>query len=135
MKPSGQLKRSGPPKRRAELKRRPPKSSGRRKPYRKPKGSPRDFDEQTKAAARRRSGGRCEANSSRCTGRAAHFHHRQSRRHGDQRLENCLHVCLECHDYIHFGSPTVAYVMGWMVHSYDDPAEIPLRRGDGPGHP
>lgn len=77
---------------------------------------------------RRRSGGACEVGSVACTGRAAHFHHRQLRRHGNQGPDNCLHVCAACHDHIH-GQPGKAYLMGWLVHEWADPSMVPLRRG------
>lgn len=120
MKPS-ELKRYTPLKRgkpmaRQRMKRTPP---------------PPGFSEETKAKVRRRSGNRCESKSSVCTGRADHFHHRKSRRFGDHRDVNCLHACTSCHDYMH-RFPVLARLMGWIVHSTLDPADVPVRAGSGP---
>lgn len=120
MKPS-ELKRKTPLKRgkpmaRQRMRRTPP---------------PPGFTEETKGRVRRRSANRCEAKTSVCTGRAEHFHHRKLRRFGDHRDVNCLHVCIACHDYIH-GHSVMARLMGLMVHSTLDPAEVPVRAGDGP---
>lgn len=79
-------------------------------------------------AVRRRSGGHCEAQSKHCTGEAAHFHHRKLRRHKDQSVVNCLHVCSACHRHIHDDTGK-AYLMGWLVRSFDDPAAVPIKRG------
>ena len=54
---------------------------------------------------------------------AAHRHHRQLRRHGDESPANILEVGLELHDAIH-RNPALAYEYGMLVHSWDDPAEI-----------
>lgn len=123
------LERNTPLKRgkelkRTEFKRKPPKE-------RKTKRRPRQpgFTEETKARVRRRSANRCEAHSSVCTGRAGHFHHRKLRRSGDHSVENCLHVCTSCHDFMHLNR-LLAYAMGWIVHQWNDPAEVAVRRGD-----
>lgn len=94
----------------------------------KSKRSPNEFPDDVKLAARRRSGGRCEVRSNVCNGVAAHFHHRKLRRHKDQRLVNLLHACDSCHRHIH-DNVGVSYLMGWLVHSYDDPAVVPARHG------
>lgn len=109
------MKRGGPPKRK------PMKNGGR---------SPNEFPEETRMAVRRRSGGRCEVESSVCTGEAAHFHHRKLRRHKDQREVNCLHACSPCHTHIH-GNVGKAKLMGWLVSEWDDPATVPVKRGSG----
>ena len=61
-----------------------------------------------------RSRGVCEAATDACTGRAAHIHHIAGRGGPrPHRLENLLHVCRPCHDYIH-AHPDESYLNGWM---------------------
>lgn len=96
----------------------------------RPKRSPNEFSDETKHAVRVRSGNRCEANLKGCTGRLEHFHHRQSRSHKDQRPVNCLAVCSSCHRSIH-SLVSKSKLMGLIVSSWQDPAEIPVMRGDG----
>lgn len=96
-------------------------------PKRKPKLEPNGFPEETRMAVRRRSAGRCESRLAVCTGDAAHFHHRKLRRHKDHSVVNCLHVCSACHTDIH-AHPTKSYLMGLLVHSWLDPADVPVRR-------
>lgn len=75
-----------------------------------------------------RSGGACEALiSSVCVGTGQAFHHRKLRRHGDHSAANCLHVCRPCHDFIH-ANVEVAYGVGLLVHSWDDPAAVAVAR-------
>lgn len=100
----------------------------------KPRSTRNDFPEEVKANVRRRSGNWCEVRAAEvCTGQAAEFHHRKLRRHGDNREVNCLHVCDPCHDHVHGvdgrGSIGKSRLMGWIVHSMLDPAEVPVRRG------
>ena len=109
------MKRSKPLKR-SRMKRKPP---------------PHGFPEEVRMSVRRRSGGRCETHSRACTGEAHHFHHRKLRRHKDHSAVNCLHVCTSCHRYIHDVMGEAAYLMGWLVRSFEDPAEIPVRKGEG----
>lgn len=96
----------------------------------KKKPPPGGFPEEIRMFVRQRSGGRCEVNSSVCTGEAAHFHHRKLRAHKDHSSVNCLFACTRCHVLIH-AEPTMAYLLGWMVHGWDDPGEIPVKRGSG----
>lgn len=135
MNDRSELKRNKPlgrgkPIGRTEWKRKPPKV----KPTRA-KNTKGEFPEEVKAQARRRSGNRCEARSSVCTGRAERFHHRKLKGMGgrsvDNRLVNCLHVCDSCHLYMHAHS-VLARLMGWIVHSTLDPADVPVRAGSGP---
>lgn len=79
---------------------------------------------------RRRSGGKCEVGSAVCTGTAQHFHHRKLRAHKDHTSINCLYACGSCHTLIH-SRPAMSYLLGWLVHGWDDPAEIPIKRGGG----
>lgn len=95
----------------------------------KRKPPPLGFPEQVRMFVRRRSGGRCEVASRHCTGDASHFHHRKLRRHKDHSSANCLYVCAPCHRYIHDQMGEAAYLMGWLVHSWDDPAVVPVKHG------
>lgn len=53
-------------------------------------------------------------------------HHRKLRRHKDERPVNLVQLCVRCHDFVH-RNPASAYEQGLLVHSWDDPAEVPLR--------
>lgn len=101
-----------------------PKGTIKRATKAKPGKRPQGFTETTKAEVRRRSGNRCEIHG--CPHRATQFHHRKLRRHGDHRAVNCLHICTDHHVEIH-DNVEVSYVMGWLVPSYKDPADVPLR--------
>jgi predicted metal-binding protein len=96
----------------------------------KRKPPPGGFPEEVRMFVRRRSGGKCEVGSSVCTEKAAHFHHRKLRRHKDNSSINCLYACQPCHTLIH-DKVQMSYLLGWLVHSWDDPAEIPVKRGAG----
>jgi hypothetical protein len=62
-----------------------------------------------------------------------HTHHRQLRRHGDERDVNKMRVCAVCHKFIH-DNVQLSYDNGWLVHSWDDPEEINWRPyGDSSG--
>jgi hypothetical protein len=64
-----------------------------------------------------------------CAGRASQRHHRRRRSQGgsDDRA-NTLDCCDACHDWAH-AHPTIAYLSGWLVHGWEDPADVPVRRG------
>lgn len=67
----------------------------------------------------------CQARvSQRCAGESAHTHHR-NRDRKDNRPVNLMRVCAFCHDWIH-NNVELAYQLGFLVHSWDDPAEIPV---------
>jgi hypothetical protein len=102
----------------------PMKRSGSK---RKPKTSPNEFPEQTRMTVRARSGGNCEVGTENCTGTATHFHHRKLRRHKDQRPVNALHCCSTCHGVIH-ANVAKSYLLGWLVQSFMDPAEVKVVR-------
>ena len=70
-----------------------------------------------------RSGYYCEA----CGGPGAvHLHHRKLRSQGGRHeATNLMHVHLSCHESIH-AHPTRSYLLGHLVHSYDDPADAPI---------
>ena len=63
------------------------------------------------------------------------FHHRKLRsRGGEDTVANLVLVHHGCHnlktDSIH-AKPAVAERLGYMVHSWQDPTEVPLVRADG----
>ena len=122
------LKRRKPLRTRSTLK--PGKSLARKPIKQKPRSTENDFPESVKAVVRRRSGNRCEIRVlGVCTQHATAFHHRKLRDHGDNRAENCLHACAGCHHHVHNHSVAKSYLMGWLVRSWMDPAEIPARYG------
>ena len=88
------------------------------------------FPEHVRSEVDHRSQGMCELAGPRCLGRASHFHHRQLRRHSLHTAPNCLHLCSACHNHVH-NRGDLAYQPGWLVHSWDDPADIPVYRWDG----
>lgn len=63
-----------------------------------------------------------------------HRHHRQLRRHGNEDPENIMLVPLEQHDWIH-RNVSLSYELGWLVHSWDDPSEVPIRAEWTPSGP
>ena len=78
----------------------------------------------TVAEVVRRSGGCCEAGiHPDCDGAAAHMHHRQLRRHGDNTAANLLAVCVYCHSWIH-AHPAAARDFGLIVRSWENPADV-----------
>lgn len=85
------------------------------------------FDAPTTQEILYRSRFNCEARLEGCQGRGHHLHHRKLRRHGDHRAINGLHVCAPCHSDIH-SMGAAAYELGLLVHSWDDPADIPVTR-------
>lgn len=76
--------------------------------------------ERQRPLVRRRSRGRCEAQTSVCTGRAVHVHHRKPRgRRGSNALVNLLDTCVLCHKWIH-DHPKAANAVGLLLHSWQD---------------
>lgn len=69
---------------------------------------------------------RCQIQLEGCFGEATHTHHRQLRRHGDERPVNKMELCSWCHAAVHH-HPAVSYQRGWLVHSWDDPAAVPVK--------
>ena len=67
-------------------------------------------------AVERRSGGYCEAAcNGNCSRQAAPMHHRLPRSAGGPHTEaNLLHLCDNCHRYIH-AHPGYSYEQGWLV--------------------
>lgn len=81
-----------------------------------------------KKAVAERDGGKCM----RCFGVAADVHHRKPRGMGgtsdpeqNYGLDNLISLCRYCHDWAH-AEPADAYACGFLVHSGDDPAEVPV---------
>jgi hypothetical protein len=66
----------------------------------------------------------CEAQLPGCYGMAEHAHHRKLRSQGGSG-EETIDVCLHCHAEIH-SFPARSFACGLLVHSWEDPAEIPV---------
>lgn len=61
----------------------------------------------------------------RCGKPAGHIHHRKRRSQGgDNSPANLVPLCVLCHDWVH-RNPEQAYREGWLVRSWQDPAEVP----------
>lgn len=56
-------------------------------------------------------------------------HHRQLRRHGDHSAANIVLLCgsgtTGCHGWVH-AHPAESYALGWLVHSWHDPKDVPM---------
>ena len=73
-----------------------------------------------------RAAGACEACRFTAAGKMD-LHHRRLRSQGGQHtVENLLWVHDYCHDTIH-QHPAISYRQGMLVHSWDDPADVPVR--------
>lgn len=92
-------------------------------------------DAESAELVRMRSRGYCEASlSPRCTGNGEHLHHRQMRSRGGKDLaSNLVHICHQCHTFIHSSPGAVkSKERGWLVASWAEPCETPVylrRRG------
>jgi hypothetical protein len=69
----------------------------------------------------------------RCSCPAADCHHRKPKGMGGTSdterafgLAGLISVCRECHSWIH-AHPEISYEEGWLVHSWQDPADVPLK--------
>jgi 5-methylcytosine-specific restriction protein A len=73
---------------------------------------------------------RCERCGKNLTWGGGQVHHRRPRHMGGSRdpvtnaLPNLMFICGDCHDWIEHNRAQ-AYKKGWLVHSWEDPAEIP----------
>jgi hypothetical protein len=70
-----------------------------------------------------------------CGRPATDVHHRKVRGMGGTSdpevsfgLANLVSLCRLCHTECH-ANPRESYEQGWLVHSWDDPAEVPITRG------
>jgi hypothetical protein len=97
-------------------------------PVKAQRGPGNDPPPQVRLAVAKRSEGLCE----RCrSARAVHVHHRQPKQAGGtwrrliHALFNLVHFCTPCHIYVH-AHPLESYTAGWLVHSGDDPALVPV---------
>ena len=101
------------------LTRRTPLKSGgalKRTPMKRKRAtSGSDFHPAVRGAIERRSGDRCEAANSGCQGRATMIHHIRRRSQGGEGvIDNGLHVCAQCHQWIH-EHPKDAAAKGWLI--------------------
>lgn len=92
------MKSRGAPLPRAALKPRP-RQKGTGKMVRGEVEAPVEFTEKVKATIRSRSAGQCEFPS--CPQPGVLFHHRERRPHGKGTVDNGLHLCNDCHVWIH----------------------------------
>ena len=76
-----------------------------------------------------RSAGLCEV----CGGEGSDIHHRKPRGRGGTRdeainaLSNLALLCRGCHALTE-SRRSLAYERGWLVHSWDEPGELPFLR-------
>ena len=86
----------------------------------------------TRQAVIERAGKRCE----RCGLPGAQIHHRKPRQMGGtsdpaiNAFPNLVLVCVTCHDEIE-RNRQMAYESGWLVHRWDDPAQVPALTLEG----
>jgi 5-methylcytosine-specific restriction enzyme A len=71
----------------------------------------------------------------RCLEQAQHVHHRLLKGQGGTSdaiikygLANLVSVCFSCHSFVHL-HPLAGYETGFLVHSWDDPENVPLKTG------
>ena len=84
--------------------------------------------EEAKKLAVARDGGKCLY----CLGEADDVHHRSPKKMGGTKdeyiafgLANLVSLCRSHHDWVH-SNPAQAYKLGFLVHSWEDPAEVPI---------
>jgi 5-methylcytosine-specific restriction endonuclease McrA len=76
-----------------------------------------------------RDDGKCR----RCGRSGTDAHHRQLRGMGKTSGErmydmaSLILLCRDCHSWIHL-HPSESYESGWLVHSWDDPGDVPVRK-------
>ena len=92
----------------------------------------RKAEKEARRLVRERSGGICEICGA---ARATNYQHRQNRSQaGVWSASNGLDVCgsgtTGDHGYIH-AHPAESYERGWSVHSWDNPAEVPVQTALG----
>lgn len=60
-----------------------------------------------------------------------HLHHRKLRKHGgSDSYPNVIAIHDRCHTWVH-AHPQASYDKGFLVQSWDDPAEVPVTMRDG----
>lgn len=60
-----------------------------------------------------------------------HIHHRKLRKQGGgDEASNLIVIHPPCHRWVH-GNPTTAYEKGYLVHSWDEPEDVPVKFRDG----
>lgn len=64
-------------------------------------------------------------------------HHRKLRRFGDHSVANLVLLCgsgtTGCHGHVH-ANPKQSYLDGWLVHSWHEPAAVPIVTIFGTNH-
>jgi hypothetical protein len=74
---------------------------------------------------RSRSQGLCECG---CGQQAQHLHHRKLRSQGGKHdAVNLLHLAYSHHAEVH-ADPARGYERGYLVHSWDEPVDVPVLR-------
>lgn len=105
--------------------------------FKEPKPTKKEFDSELnrmRPVIAARSGGRCEIRiPGVCEGKARSIHHRKPRGQGGTNdPSNLLHLdgdgVAGCHGWIE-RNRKIAYRMGWLVHTEDDPADIGIMPG------
>jgi len=65
----------------------------------------------------------------RCGNFASDVHHRKLKGMGGSKLldtpANLISLCRTCHSWIH-ANPAESYELGYMVHSWADPEDVPI---------
>lgn len=83
----------------------------------KSRKSEAEFSPEVRAQVERRSLGLCEVQEVGCWGRATMMHHiRRRSQGGGGTIENALHVCPPCHQWVH-QHVTESEERGWLVRS------------------
>jgi 5-methylcytosine-specific restriction endonuclease McrA len=73
-------------------------------------------------------GGRCMF-CGQALGNDGDMHHRKLRSQGGSNDEvNLALIHRRCHAWAHM-NPEQAYILGWLVHGWSDPAEVPITTG------
>jgi len=70
----------------------------------------------------------------RCLRPATDVHHRRPRQMGgtsddsiNYGMANLVSLCRTCHNWIH-AHPSESYRLGWLVHSWQSPEDIPIKQ-------
>ena len=94
------------------------------------------FSERTRELVRQRANNRCDLCGSRILAGVAQLHHRSPRKAGGSSNAdlgspaNALLLHVLCHARVE-KDRSRSYSMGWLVHAWDNPAEIPVRLFNG----